>query len=325
MEYLIYKKEVNMSRRTGRIYLITNTITHEQYIGQTRNSIKYRFSDHKKRTSKKYKRLHTKLQRSIYLYGEENFELALVKDDIKLEELDYYERYYIKTFNTYESGLNSNSGGSGRAPYERDRSSGRKYGDDLIIQVTYMLEEGKEYHDISKDCNVGTDIISDINVGRLGYGLIRYEYPIVDNSTKIGFTDKELISIHNKIISGEPFKRIAKDFNTSTTTISKINRGENLNNKLKGYTYPLVWGYSANQKMSKEEVAEIVLLLKSRILMSHIKRYGYYSQPGDLNKGKAYANILEELGITTFPIQKERLTQRESEEKLKKYQVHGVL
>jgi group I intron endonuclease len=99
----------------GFIYAIGCNITNKIYIGQTKNTIEYRWKSHVYRA--KYekhdyvKKSCTKFYNAINKYGPENFrvvKLAEVPDD----QLDYAEKKYITEFDTIKLGYNIKPGGA---------------------------------------------------------------------------------------------------------------------------------------------------------------------------------------------------------------------
>ena len=91
--------------RQGYIYLITNKINNLQYVGQTSRDIDTRFNEHcfdSRSTSQ--------IHRAIVEYGWQNFKIEEI-EKVPLECLDEREQYWIKYYNTYENGYNSNRGG----------------------------------------------------------------------------------------------------------------------------------------------------------------------------------------------------------------------
>lgn len=88
------------------IYLITNKITKQQYVGKTVHSIKCRFGQHTRAQNNTY------IDNAIKSYGKDNFSLELLKtcDD---SEWQYWEQYYIKELHTHysEGGYNLSWGG----------------------------------------------------------------------------------------------------------------------------------------------------------------------------------------------------------------------
>lgn len=90
------------------IYYIKNTSNNNMYIGQSVN-IKTRFYSHKC-ALKKNKHYNEKLQEDFNKYGMKSFEFGVLKE-CESESLDELEQYYIKKYDTVESGYNNASGG----------------------------------------------------------------------------------------------------------------------------------------------------------------------------------------------------------------------
>lgn len=92
------------------IYKITNNITGKEYVGQSNNILR-RIREHKKSYGSK----NCYVDRSIQKYGWENFSYTILhKCDLK--DLDYYERYFIKKYDTYKNGYNLTEGGKNYSP-----------------------------------------------------------------------------------------------------------------------------------------------------------------------------------------------------------------
>lgn len=88
------------------IYLITNNITKQQYVGKTIHPIEHRFAQHCHDCNNTY------IDNAIAAYGHENFSLDLLKvcaDD----EWKYWETYFIQYYHTHwtEGGYNLSMGG----------------------------------------------------------------------------------------------------------------------------------------------------------------------------------------------------------------------
>jgi len=111
------------SQVIGHIYIITNTTTNKQYVGQTvshrKNHNKYRlfgyesrFKDHiSEAICNTKKKQCTYLNNSIRKCGKEAFKVELITTCNK-EELDTLEELYIKQYNTlYPNGYNLTKGG----------------------------------------------------------------------------------------------------------------------------------------------------------------------------------------------------------------------
>jgi group I intron endonuclease len=92
------------------IYSITNSVTGEVYIGQTRKGLHRRKGEHISR-SNLGERDH-KLYRAMRQYGVENFVFAVVCTADKPEDLDRLEIEYISKFKSAERGYNMTCGGN---------------------------------------------------------------------------------------------------------------------------------------------------------------------------------------------------------------------
>jgi len=107
---------------TGHIYVITNNTNNKKYVGQTRshrlNKNKYRpfgfigrFRDHINECNSNKKNYCKYLNNALIKYGYNNFKCELIIQ-CDIEELNKYEKYYIKEYNTlYPNGYNLTEGG----------------------------------------------------------------------------------------------------------------------------------------------------------------------------------------------------------------------
>ena len=97
-------------KEVGYIYKITNTVNNEVYIGQTYKDYNKRWQQHI-RDGKEGKKK-TKLVQAFIEYGVENFTFEVLETVIGYSGylLDIKETEYIKEFDSYNNGLNSNCG-----------------------------------------------------------------------------------------------------------------------------------------------------------------------------------------------------------------------
>lgn len=114
------KKEA-VNEYVGFIYKVTNKINEKCYIGETLNTLNKRFYQHcTSAYNKKYWNYY--FYRAIRKYGIENFEIIelekVTNSDRKIlkKEILILEEKYIKIYDSFNSGYNSNSGG--RHPLE---------------------------------------------------------------------------------------------------------------------------------------------------------------------------------------------------------------
>lgn len=94
------------------VYKVTNLINGKVYVGQTIHSLEHRKSGHE-RDARCEAKTTVLFHNALLKYGYDNFKWEVLKECSSQKELDYYEDYYIKEFNTLnrEKGYNLKSGG----------------------------------------------------------------------------------------------------------------------------------------------------------------------------------------------------------------------
>lgn len=97
------------------IYSITNIVTGDMYIGQTKVSFESRWREHIG-SLKRGTHDNNYLQRSWVKYGEEGFKFEAIHLCDELDILDDLEIYYIKKYDTYMNGYNLTPGGNNYLP-----------------------------------------------------------------------------------------------------------------------------------------------------------------------------------------------------------------
>lgn len=103
-----------MKTYSGSIYMIVNLINNKKYVGQTQQTIEERFRKHKSSNSC------PKLYNALKKYGESNFKIftlkviAANKYSVLAEQLDEWEKFYIKYYNSVENGYNLTYGGQNK-------------------------------------------------------------------------------------------------------------------------------------------------------------------------------------------------------------------
>jgi group I intron endonuclease len=90
------------------IYLITNKVNNKKYVGQTRSTLKKRFSQHCEKRNK------TVVGLAIQKYGKHNFDVKVIKGDLTHQkEVNNLEIEYIKKYNSIApNGYNIERGGN---------------------------------------------------------------------------------------------------------------------------------------------------------------------------------------------------------------------
>lgn len=98
----------------GRVYVVTNTVTGKQYVGQTIQDVERRWRDHV--SAARAGRSHCKLlARSIIKHGSEAFTVEVVETCSAPDALDQAEARWVRQLNTMvPTGYNLLHGGQGR-------------------------------------------------------------------------------------------------------------------------------------------------------------------------------------------------------------------
>lgn len=97
----------------GYIYKVTNDVNDKIYIGQTINSIEYRFRCHINEPIK-----NNKFHKALSDIGVEHFKIELVEECLD-EDLNDREKYWIKFYDSVNRGYNTTWGGSCGLHYNR--------------------------------------------------------------------------------------------------------------------------------------------------------------------------------------------------------------
>ena len=187
------------------IYKITNRINGKIYIGQTRSTIKKRFSQHCETRNK------TAIGLAIKKYGSDNFEYAILYDNIEtLKELNKKEIECIKLYNSISpNGYNIESGGKVIFANKETREKiskalkGReiKWANKVSISVK-RLWENEEYHNKMIKAH--------------SHKIGKYK-----KHTKPLRLDLPIEEINELYRNGITINKIAKTYNVSFTTIKK--------------------------------------------------------------------------------------------------------
>jgi group I intron endonuclease len=112
VDYIIYE-EVGEGDCFGIIYKITNKINGKIYIGATKKGVQWRWSLHIKDAIKKPI---MKISKAIAKYGKDNFYVDIIDCCHDLDNMNEQEKYWIKEFNSCETGYNSSLGGNNQGP-----------------------------------------------------------------------------------------------------------------------------------------------------------------------------------------------------------------
>ena len=105
-----------MENHYNCIYMYTNKINGKGYVGKTKDFLirnrKHIYSSYNKRADDYNVAFH----RAIRKYGIESFDVTILKENLTEDEMNYWEDYYIETFDLYAKngkGYNLAKGGTG--------------------------------------------------------------------------------------------------------------------------------------------------------------------------------------------------------------------
>ena len=190
------------------IYLITNTTTNQQYVGQSTN-INGRWSQHKNST---YRKLHYNTSPALYeaidQYGLETFDFTVLEIVNEKEKLNEREKYWILLKNTlYPNGYNK------VLPLQYtygELNSNAKLTQKDVDQIVDLLQNSTiSIQDIANSFNVEKSAIYRINKGET-WNNQQYHYPLrirndearpgaMNGRSKI--TDEEVIKLRQEYVN----------------------------------------------------------------------------------------------------------------------------
>lgn len=207
------------------------------YVGQTKN-LKNRHHKHIKYDPFKtdVREYNYPLSRGIRKYGEEEYELIILEDNLEQSALNEREKYWIAFYDTYFNGYNQSTGGSNPVkPIFTEEKI------DLVIEM--LRDESYAYKDIIEKTGISMTHIYNINTGnrRRRDGI---EYPIRKSNTKgtrgLKLSPDECSKIHNLLLETElAYEEIASQFNCAKDMIGDINRGKIKAYRIEGWEYPI--------------------------------------------------------------------------------------
>lgn len=276
------------------------------YIGQTinlseRHKVHVQYDPFNKNT----REYDYPLSRGIRKYGAEEYELIILESNIKKEDLNDREKYWIKYYNTYWEGYNQSIGGS--YPIKP------AFEDQKIDTVIEMLkDESYSYNDIMAKTGISMTHIYNINTGarRKRNDLV---YPIRKFNTKgtkgLKLSPEENLEIHNLLKDTSlSYKEIGQKYGVKRDTIGDINAGKTKSYLLDNWIYPIrslsQTKATKKAKLSKEQVEEIIGLLldSSRPFYEIANMYNVSSSTiSGINSGKTKSYYIEDIN---YPIRK---------------------
>lgn len=245
------------------------------------------------------------LSRGIRKYGVDEYELIILESNVKKEDLNDREKYWIKYYNSYWDGYNQSIGGTyPTKPIFDDQKI------DTVIEM--LKDESYSYNDIIAKTGISMTHIYNINTGarRRRDDLT---YPIRKSNTKgtkgLKLSPEENLEIHSLLKNTSlSYEEIGQKYGVKRDTIGDINAGKTKSYLLENWTYPIrsLSRTKATKKMklSKEQVEQIVGLLldSSKPFYEIASMYGVSSSTiSGINSGRTKSYYIQ--GIN-YPIRK---------------------
>ena len=194
---------INLKESTGIIYKITNKINNKIYIGLTHRQLIDRWRQHIKASRYKYySDYNNKLHRAIRKYGEENFQIELL-EETNTNLLNEREKYWIKFYNSKETGYNISNGGEGYSLY-------------IYEDIYKKWEKGKSCKEIIKETGISYTTLAEI-LNKYGITSEERIQRSIDKKVNI---DKEIIK--QQFLLGKSINKIHLELNLSISWIKKI-------------------------------------------------------------------------------------------------------
>lgn len=277
----------------GYIYAIQNLVNQKIYIGQSINVIKrweYHIS-HMKKLADKYP-----LYKDMYEYDISQFIFRILESNIPINLLDEREQYYILKYNSIQNGYNIQIGGK--------IAHTQKLTQQEINHIYQLLRDRVPMPEIAQLYQVNTSTISDINCGDTWFNP-NIEYPIRKQKyKKKNFSENDIQTIYDLLRKNITLTDIAKQYQTSIQTISKINKGDIYHHDIE---YPINIYTKNMTRLTKQTIKEIAYELQNTTI-NYVQLSKHYRVDrhtiAEINKGNRYVKFLNELGYTKFPLRK---------------------
>ncbi|MBR2775264.1 MAG: GIY-YIG nuclease family protein [Selenomonadaceae bacterium] len=120
----------------GVIYTLIDGINDKEYIGQTVRPVEVRFKQHAKTDSY--------IGRAIRAHGEDMFSIVVLKECESKEELDYWEKHFIKSRNTKSPNGYNLTGGGERNSGEDNPFYGKHHTAEVLAKIS-ATNKGNKY------------------------------------------------------------------------------------------------------------------------------------------------------------------------------------
>lgn len=134
----------------GYIYKVTNTVNGKVYVGQTKDTVEIRWKKHldnaKNNPDKQI------ICKAMSKYGVDNFNVEEICR-VPFEDLDFFEVYYIKKYDSFQNGYNMTPGGYVPSNYHTEEQA-------LAIIKLAQGDEKTNIKKIAEEVGISTKAVS---------------------------------------------------------------------------------------------------------------------------------------------------------------------
>ena len=264
------------------VYSIKNLINGKEYIGVSHNIVQ-RWYQHQS-AARHYEKFGNPMYKDMYELGIQNFIFQILEENIKPEDKDEREKFWIQERNTLiPNGYNISIGGDGGNGVDRYSSAIRSQ--ELLEEIqTAIRDTNLSFKKLAEKYCVTETVICGINLGQY-YKTEGLNYPL-----RLSRYDKELVK---RIISSlkyethKTLRQIAEEYDVDLSQVEGINYGDIYHEDW--LEYPLRSGKVASSCIA--DAPKIIdLLLNSDIPQKDIaKRFNVSpSIVTAINKGRSF-------------------------------------
>lgn len=193
----------------GCIYKVTNNINGKIYIGQTIQTLKNRWYRHCSKSGISKAELNTHFKRAILKYGKENFSVEII-ERCEQKYLDAKEIFYIKYFDSFNTGYNSTLGGQGV-------NKGFKTSKKEEKEIINLYKRGFSLREIGKEFKIDKATVK---------GVLTRNNISIRNTRSYKLTSLERQEIIDKVSSGISRKQIMTEYKISKSYLSQLISGK---------------------------------------------------------------------------------------------------
>lgn len=255
----------------GIIYLVTNKITGEMYVGQTIRTLKQRWLSHCRKNSEC-----RKLSRSIKKYGKEQFYTDQIDYARTINELNWKEIYWIEKLNTLSpNGYNLKTGGLNSIFSEESRRKISEAGKGRVFS-----EETRRKRSI-------------LGFGRTHSEETKKKISLAKKGKKLSEEHKAKINPTGRKHSDETKRKISESNKGKIITKERLEKQRiSLRKTLDARTEPIKYSEETKKKMS------LALINKPRKTTDN--SYGYKGVSRNSNRYKRFSSYIKFNGKNIF-------------------------